>query len=261
MVFFSSRSEPTEINRISLVARPELLAVELHEGPVLGEVGAGLADAKGDRRGGDNMAENAVVVVAPLLFDPAQELGELFRVRMRLFHQLRGLDPSFTSPPGVVGVVTGLPRLEPLDLPPPVFHADAVRPDPALDAVDELLVCPVAEEVHVATGPTLVVRIVVVGFLVAKDDVAAGESQEPPASVVKLEAHGALRLRRGGRVDAEAQGGRERADDVEEVVEVADGREEARAGYVVMHLGVTGRLGDGAVDSTADGISREKGYM
>ena len=24
---------------------------------------------------------------------------------------------------------------------------------------------------------------------------------------------------------------------------------------------VTGRLGDGAVDSTADGISREKGYM
>ena len=25
--------------------------------------------------------------------------------------------------------------------------------------------------------------------------------------------------------------------------------------------GVTGRLGDGAVDSTAEGISQEKGYM
>ena len=31
--------------------------------------------------------------------------------------------------------------------------------------------------------------------------------------------------------------------------------------YTCLVLVVTGRLGDGAVDSTADGISREKGYM
>ena len=101
------------------------------------------------------MAENAVFLVTPLLFNPAQELSELFHVHMRPFQQLLGLDPSFTSPPGVVGVVTGLLRLEPLDLPLPAFHAEAVRPDPELDAVDEPSVSPVAEEVHVATGPTL----------------------------------------------------------------------------------------------------------
>ena len=160
---WSDSQKRTEVYLVALEALAELVAVDL-ENPIIFRE-AMRPDTKSDGRGAEDMAEDTVVGLFPVLMDLVEQLSECIYRRLRVAHQPLSHDTICPSLRNVGGVGALLPTLEPSNLTPPALYRDAVTTDPDYDRIDEVIKGNLAEQEDVSFRRTGVVNVVDVGVL------------------------------------------------------------------------------------------------
>src|SRR6266849_9083088 len=128
---WSDSQKRTEVYLIALEALAELVAVDLKNTIIFRE--ATRPDAESDGWGAEDMAEDAVVGLVPVLIDLVEQLSECIHRHLRIVHQPLSHDTHCPSLRNVGGVGALLPTLEPSNLTPPALYRDAVTTDPDFD--------------------------------------------------------------------------------------------------------------------------------
>lgn len=141
-------------------ALAELVAVDLENTIIFRK--AMRPDAESDGWGTEDMAEDAVIRLAPVLIDLVEQLSECIYRHLRFVHQPLSHD---TICPSLRSVGALLSTLEPSNLTPPALYRDVVTTDPDFDRINKVIEGYLAEQEDVSSRRTRVVNVVDVGVL------------------------------------------------------------------------------------------------
>ena len=220
------RWKRTDINLVALKNVPvDLFAVEIDQGPVLGEVNGVVVEGNGrdvdggNGRGVDDVTDNALVQNPPLLGDQVLELSYILDLPVRLLHQVLVV-PARTSRLGFLALED---RTESLNLPVPCPDRETLAVDSARHMIDGIGVGTGTKNDDLLTRLAIVLAqygpVMVYGRW--EGDMVGGEKEDAVALAALSEVDGtrALEVRCLERSDLDAKRGSEGATKLKDTVD------------------------------------------